>query len=79
MALLAALLTLVNYELSKPNETELGGHWILSRPRYLMGEPGLLPSYLQRVHGRERVTVAEQPFSPVYIGDDCVLFALPLS
>jgi hypothetical protein len=76
LALLVALVALAIYEISKPIETKLGGNWILSEPRGLMGEPNFLPNYLQRVHGRERVTVAKSTSSTVYIGDDCVLFAV---
>ena len=75
LVLLAALVALAGYLLSQPRETKLGGNWILSEPHSLVIDSGAPPKFLKRVHGRERVTVANQPYSLVYIGNDCLVFA----
>ncbi len=76
LVLLAALLALLIHAISQPIKTKLGGNWILSRTQSLVIDSGSPPSFLQRVRGRERVTVAERPSSIVYLGDDCVLFTV---
>lgn len=74
LVLLAALLALLIHGLSQPRETKLGGNWIMSEPQSLVIDSGPRPRFLQRVRGRERVTVTDKPSSVVYIGDDCILF-----
>ena len=76
LVLLGAFVAFVLYEMSRPRETKLGGAWIISEPQAFIIEAGVRPRSLQRANGRKRVTVAKQPFSPEYIGDDCVLFAV---
>jgi hypothetical protein len=75
LVLLAAVVALLIHGLSRPRETKLGGSWILSEAQSPVIDSGSPPSFLKRVHGRERVTVAYRPYSMVYIGDDCILFA----
>jgi hypothetical protein len=76
LVLVVAFVALVLYEISRPRETKLGGAWIISEPQSVIIESGIKPRFLERVHGHKRVTIARQPSSPQYIGDDCVLFAV---
>lgn len=62
IVLLAALVALFIYGMSKPQERKVGGNWILSEPRSLVIEPNHTSTYLRRVHGRRRVTIAELPY-----------------
>ena len=75
LVLLAAFVSFVIFVPPPTCETKLGGNWILSEPHSLVIDSGAPPKFLKRVHGRERVTVANQPYSLVYIGNDCLVFA----
>lgn len=57
-----------------PTEQQLGGGWVMLRENSWVIDSGTRPRHLQRVHGRSRTTVAEQPFPYSYLGDDCLLF-----
>ena len=55
-------------------DQKLGGAWELRQAQSLTIGSGHPPYFLQRVHGRERATVAQDPFPYRYLGDDCMLF-----
>lgn len=75
VGLLVMLAGMVWWVLSyTPSGERLGGAWELRKTQSLTIGSGHLPSYLERVHGRERITLAKDPFPYRYLGDDCVLF-----
>ena len=58
-----------------PTDTKLGGAWELRQLNSWIIDSGRIPRFLQRVHGRTRTNVAEQPYPYRYLGDDCVVYA----
>ena len=59
-----------------PTDRKLGGAWEVRQLNSWIIDSGRIPRFLQRVHGRQRTNVAEQPFPYQYLGDDCVVFAV---
>ena len=78
VGLLALLAGAGWWALSHPGAVteKLGGDWELSKPNSLTIGSGSPPDYLQRVHGKTRITIAVRPRPFRYIGDDCMLFTV---
>jgi hypothetical protein len=78
VVLVVALLGVGYWMLTHPGiySEKLGGAWELRKPQSLTIGSGNPPDFLERVHGKTRITVAERPYPYRYLGDDCMLFTV---